>query len=148
MPEKSFNEKLHTLRPCKKLVETDKGKCIIPDPIEYDEIMEMIPEQMLITVDEIKAYLAKKHNVDFTDGMATGIFVNLVANASKEREMLGGTDITPYWRTLKNKGELNEKYPGGIDSHKQSLEAEGHIIIQKGKHFYVDGYKDKLIELK
>lgn len=88
MPQKTVNEKMHSKNLYTKIVETDKGKGVIAAPIEYDEIMKMIPERKLITMDEIKAYLAKKHDVDFTDGMATGMFVNMAANASKEREML------------------------------------------------------------
>ncbi len=34
--------------------------------------MKMLPEEKLITMDEIIAYLAEKHDVEFTDGMATG----------------------------------------------------------------------------
>ncbi len=148
MPKASLNDKLHSLKACRKFVETEKGRGVIPEPLEYDEIMNLIPERKLITVDEIKAFLSKKHNVDFTDGMATGIFVNLAANASKEREMLGSTDITPYWRTLKAKGELNEKYPGGMEGHKLLLEAEGHTVIQKGKRYFVEKYEDKLMVLQ
>ena len=40
----------------------------------------------------------------------------------------GKTDITPYWRTLKSKGELNEKYPGGVEAQAAHLGAEGHTI--------------------
>lgn len=40
-------------------------------------------------------------------------------------------DKTPYWRTLKANGELNEKYPGGIEAQKEKLEVEGHMIVQK-----------------
>jgi hypothetical protein len=148
MPKASLNDKLHSLKACRKIVETEKGRGVIPEPLEYDEIMNLVPERKLITVDEIKACLAKKHQVDFTDGMATGIFVNLAANASKEREMLGSNDITPYWRTLKSKGELNEKYPGGVEGHRLLLEAEGHTVVQKGKRWFVEGYEDKLIVLK
>ena len=39
-------------------------------------------------------------------------------------------DKTPYWRTLKANGELNEKYPEGIEKQKELLEKEGHTIIQ------------------
>ena len=39
------------------------------------------------------------------------------------------TDITPYWRTLKSKGELNEKYPGGAEDQAARLTAEGHTIL-------------------
>ena len=38
----------------------------------------------------------------------------------------------PYWRALKSSGELNEKYPGGVDAQTEKLEAEGHDI-QPGK---------------
>ena len=40
----------------------------------------------------------------------------------------GKQDITPYWRTLKSKGELNEKYPGGVETQAARLEKEGHTI--------------------
>lgn len=42
-------------------------------------------------------------------------------------------DKTPYWRTLKANGELNAKYPGGVEAQKEMLEKEGHIVIQKGR---------------
>jgi alkylated DNA nucleotide flippase Atl1 len=57
-------------------------------------------------------------------------------------------DETPYWRTLKKDGELNEKYPGGIDAQKLQLEMEGHAIIQKGKRYFVKDYKDKFYDCK
>ena len=40
----------------------------------------------------------------------------------------GKKDITPYWRTLKSKGELNEKYPGGVEAQATHLREEGHTI--------------------
>lgn len=130
-----------------KIEKNDNGRKVVLAPAEFDAIMKMIPERRLITVVEIKAYLAQKHNVDYIDGMATGICIYQIANASKERERLGSTDITPYWRTLKAKGELNERYPGGIEAQKTQLEAEGHIVIQRGKRFFVEGYEDKLTDL-
>ncbi len=42
-------------------------------------------------------------------------------------------DKTPYWRTLKANGELNAKYPGGIEVQKEFLEKEGHTVITKGR---------------
>ena len=46
----------------------------------------------------------------------------------------GKEDITAYWRTLKSKGELNEKYPGGVEAQAAHLEEEGHTIEPgKGK---------------
>jgi hypothetical protein len=63
--------------------------------------------------------------------------------------MEGKKDITPYWRTLKGKGELNEKYPGGVASQSQKLKAEGHEIEtdKSGKPKRVKGWEGKLIEV-
>jgi len=45
-----------------------------------------------------------------------------------------GNTLTPYWRTLKSKGELNGKYPGGVEAQAARLKAEGHTIEpDKGK---------------
>ena len=74
------------------------------------------------------------------------IFVSIAAWASHQRL----EDKTPYWRTLKANGELNEKYPGGTRKQKEKLEAEGHIIIQKGRksiRYYVKDYEDFLFEM-
>ena len=40
----------------------------------------------------------------------------------------GKKDITPYWRTLKVSGQLNEKYPGGVEAQSAHLKEEGHAI--------------------
>jgi hypothetical protein len=59
-------------------------------------------------------------------------------------------DKTPYWITLKVNGELNPKYPGGIEVQKELLEKEGPIVIQKGrinKKYYVKDYEKVLFVL-
>ena len=59
----------------------------------------------------------------------------------------GKKDITPYWRTLKGKGELNEKYPGGVVAQAEHLEAEGHAIDtdKAGKPKRVKDWEAKLV---
>ena len=60
--------------------------------------------------------------------MTTGIFAGIAARAAEEMATEGKKEITPYWRTLKSKGELNEKYPGGVEAQAARLEEEGHTI--------------------
>jgi len=67
---------------------------------------------------------------------------NAVAEATPENKDL---DI-PYWRTLKADGLLNEKFPGGAESHKALLENEGFNVAPKGKRFFVENYQRYLIE--
>lgn len=121
-------------------------KMFFAPPLYYDELMKKVPKGKLITVSQMRNYLAKNNNADFTDPMTAGIFVNIVAWASYQRS----TDITPYWRTLKSGGELNVKYPEAIELQKRLLEEEGHIIISKGIKnikYYVENFEKSLIEL-
>lgn len=49
-----------------------------------------------------------------------------------------------------NSGELNAKYPGGIEAQKEKLEVEGHTIVQKGRkniRYYVKDYENALFAL-
>ncbi|WP_443984278.1 hypothetical protein [Beduini massiliensis] len=121
-------------------------KMYFAPPIDYDHIMKKIPAGKLITVKAIREYFAKKNNADFTDPITAGIFVSIAAWASEQRD----EDLTPYWRTLKVNGELNPKYPGGVEAQKKKLEEEGHTIIQKGRthiRYYVQDYKNSLFSL-
>lgn len=116
-------------------------------PKDYDAVMKLIPYGKLITVGDIREYFAKKSGADFTEPITAGIFVSIAAWASFQRT----DDETPYWRTLKANGELNAKYPGGVLSQKEKLEAEGHTIIQRGRkniRYYVKDYENALFELR
>jgi len=61
----------------------------------------------------------------------------------------GITEITPYWRTLKGKGEINKKYPGGLEEQAGKLQAEGHEIemARNGKPKRVKDWDKKLVEV-
>lgn len=115
-------------------------------PLDYDAVMKQVPFGKVITVGEIRAYFAKRSGADFTEPITAGIFVSIAAWASYQR----AEDKTPYWRTLKANGELNEKYPGGVLTQKETLEVEGHTIIQKGRkniRYYVKDYQQALFAL-
>lgn len=112
-------------------------------PIDYDRAMRQVPRGKVTTVGEIRAYFARKNGADFTEPITAGIFVSIAAWASFQRT----EDHTPYWRTLKTGGELNPKYPGGIESQRRQLEAEGHTIIQRGRkniRYYLLDYEKVL----
>lgn len=120
---------------------------VIPAPIEVDEIMRKVPFGKLITINVIRAALAKKHAATIGCPITTGIFARIAAEASVEAKAEGKEDITPYWRTLKAGGVINEKYPGGVATQKEILEKEGHKVIQKGKKYVVVDYEKYLVKL-
>lgn len=154
--KKDFNAMLHQKKDMPKMqIVTDEAtikkyggeKMFFAPPITYDEIMKTVPYGKVLTVGAIREYLAKKNNADFTEPITAGIFVSIAAWASDQRT----EDEMPYWRTLKANGELNPKYPGGVEAQKEKLEGEGHIIIRKGKkniRYYVKDYEDMMFDLK
>ena len=153
MAKKTYNEKLNnsgnlpeiedlTGKP-NSIAKFGGTKLLIAAPLQYNEIMSGVPKGKLITSDRIRAYLAKQADADATCPLTAGIFINICAHAGEERN----DNKIPWWRTLKTKGELNEKFPGGIDGHKLLLEMEGHTVIQKGKRYFVENYEDKLVNL-
>jgi alkylated DNA nucleotide flippase Atl1 len=124
-----------------------KGTVVIPAPVEVDEIMRKIPKGKVTTINEIRAALAKKHHATIGCPITTGIFAWIAANAAEEQKQTGNEEITPYWRTLKTGGVLNEKYPGGVSVQKNLLEQEGHEIVEKGKKYVVLDYEKSLTDL-
>ena len=123
------------------------NKMYFAPPLAYDRVMKRVPYGRVTTVGEIREYFAKQSGADFTEPITAGIFVSIAAWASHQRS----GDETPYWRTLKANGELNEKYPGGIESQKEKLVAEGHTIISKGRkniRYYVKDYEMALYDLE
>jgi len=125
-----------------------EGTFVIPAPREVDALMRRVPRGRLITIDEIRKALAKKHRATIGCPITTGIFAWIAAHAAAEAEADGARRITPYWRTLKTKGEVNPKYPGGIPMLKRRLAAEGHKLRQKGKRWFVEGFERRLVKLK
>jgi hypothetical protein len=123
-----------------------EGTMIIPAPQEVDKLMKQVPKGKLITVNELRTALATRHRVTFACPMTTGIFAWIAAHAANEAEAAGAKRITPYWRTLKTKGELNPKYPGGIENMARRLKAEGHKIARKGKRSFVSEYEKALFK--
>lgn len=114
--------------------------------LEYNEIMAQIPEGKLITAKQIRDFLADRHDAQFPCPMTAGIFISLCAQASCERT----DDRISFWRTLKSDGELNPKYPVGIEYQKEKLSKEGHTFTKKGRkniRYFVENYENNLYDL-
>lgn len=153
--KKDFNVMLHdgkdmpkfqTITDEKSIKKYGGDRMYFAPPIDYDKVMKRVPCGKVITVGMIREYFARLNNADFTEPITAGIFVSIAAWASFQRT----EDETPYWRTLKANGELNAKYPGGVEAQKERLEAEGHTILQKGRtniRYYVKDYEKALFEL-
>ncbi len=113
-------------RPLEKMGAKIGDSVVLAPPSEVNAIMRKVPRGKLITLAQICERLAAKHGAQYCCTLTTGIFITIAANAAEEM----GSDV-PFWRTIKNDGELNIKYPGGAEKQKALLEKEGHTIIQR-----------------
>ena len=121
--------KFQTITDEKSIEKNGGDRMYFAPPIDYDRIMKRVPYGKVITVGEIRDYFAKQNGADFTEPITAGIFVSIAAWAN---------------------GELNAKYPSGIETQKAKLEAEGHTIIQRGRKnisYYVKDYEKAMFEL-
>jgi hypothetical protein len=150
---KSWREKLVDSKDLPKVVEiTGKmskrygsGTVAIPVPLEVDAIMRRVPRGKLITINEIRKLIARKHRATIGCPMTTGIFAWIAAHAPEEAAADGDAEVTPYWRTLKSGGELNPPYPGGVSRLRELLKAEGHRVVPRGKRWVVVNYENSLL---
>ena len=158
---KSWSEKLRSNRNMPKTLEFDPkfpcgkalqkmgakpGDSVVLAPgTEVDEIMRGISEGRLITINGICERLAERHGTKYCCTLTTGIFIMIAAHAAEEARAKGVDTITPYWRTLKAGGMLNEKYPGGAEAQRRFLEAEGFRVRSRGKKLFVEDFEKYLI---
>ena len=150
--KKDFNAMLHDSKDMPKIQLITDARSIekyggsrmyFAPPIDYDRAMRRVPFGKVTTVGTIRALFARQNGADFTEPITAGVFVSIAAWASAQR----AGDETPYWRTLKANGELNEKYPGGGAAQREKLAAEGHEIIARGRtniRYYVKDYEKSL----
>lgn len=142
--------KIQVLKDEKMIKKYGGEKMFFAPPLFYDELMKKVPFGKLLIISEMRDFLAKNNGADFTDPMTAGIFVSIVAWAAYQREQENKQNSTPWWRIVKKDGELNAKYPQGINLQKSLLENEGHVIICKGRKnlkYYVKDFEKSLIKL-
>lgn len=154
---KSWREKLEASKDLPKVVPIPQrmrktwgqGTIVIPAPQEIDALMRQVPKGKLTTTGHIREAIAKAHGATMGCPMTTGIFAWIAAHAAAETEAAKpNARITPYWRTLKAGGALNEKYPGGVASQKKRLQREGHTVKSNGKSEIVVDFDLKLFKFK
>lgn len=135
---KDFNAMLHDSKDMPKIqIITDRksiekyggNKMYFAPPLDYDRVMKRVPYGRVTTVGEIREYFAKQSGADFTEPITAGIFVSIAAWASHQRS----GDETPYWRTLKANGELNEKYPEESSHRRKSWRRRGIPLSPKAE---------------
>jgi hypothetical protein len=124
---KTWREKLEKEQE-PRVVETPRGRMLIPKPLDVDALIRRIPRGKLVTVNQLRERLARDFQADYACPLTTGIFLWIAAEAAEEDISRGVREVTPYWRVIRADGSLNERFPGGVELQAARLREEGHII--------------------
>ena len=111
-------------------------RVLVPTPLLVDGLIRKVPKGKLITTKVMIDKFNKKHKVDFTCPLTTGIFVSILANVAEEQLEMGKSqkDVVPYWRVVKPpKGYLYDKYLGMKSKQRGYLKKEGFKEFQAGQ---------------
>ena len=107
--------------------EADGGAMVVSSPAEVNGLVRTLKPGEVVTLDDLRAAIARRHGVAVACPVSTAIFLNMCARAAEQQREMGVPDgeLTPWWRVLKKGGFLNPKYPGGTDYQTSLLAAEG-----------------------
>ena len=97
-----------------------------------------IKEGQIVTLEVLRAHLAKKFGVATACPAATAKVISIL---SKE-----DTPIS-YWRVVKKNGELLKNIPGGAEAHGFLLAKEGHEIDTRKKSPRLMDFDSKMANL-
>src|SRR5947209_7144104 len=81
------------------------GKMLIPCSATVEALIRTVPAGALITTDLLRTELARRFDVQATCPAATGTALRQIGKAS--------TPGVPYWRVVKQNGDVMSTFPGG-----------------------------------
>ncbi|MBK7539433.1 MAG: MGMT family protein [Myxococcales bacterium] len=112
------------------------GRMLVASPLEVQEVVMRIPPKRVLRLGDLRATLATKYRADYTCAMTTGLFLRIVAEAACAERGKKGPAI-PYWRVVRDDGELIDKLPGGTAAAAAQLEADEVAIFHLGQRVVV-----------
>lgn len=123
------------------------GSMVIVTPKLIDDLVKTIPKGNVVTISKLRDKFAQDFETDTTCPLTTGIFLRICAETAEEDRSKGAKSISPYWRVIRDTGEMIEKFPGGIEQQAENLKKEGFEILvagRKGQKLIVNNFKEKL----
>jgi alkylated DNA nucleotide flippase Atl1 len=125
--------------------EAKGGAMVVSSPAEVDALVRKLEPGEVVTLDDIRAALARRHKVAVACPVSTAIFANMSARAAEERRARGvpQDELTPWWRVLKKGGFLNPKLPGGVERQAVLLAGEGVRASPLRKQLAVYDYESR-----
>jgi alkylated DNA nucleotide flippase Atl1 len=110
---------------------------LLPSRATVAAMIKIIPENKLMTTGLLCKELANQFQVQGTCPVTTKKALQAIVNDS--------STTVPYWRVIKQSGELMAYFPGGVEGHATCLKVEGFTINTNGKAPKVNDFKASLV---
>ena len=110
------------------------GKLLLPSRAAAEAVVRQIPAGKLLTTDRLRQMLADQAGVQGTCPETTRKALRAIGAESSD---------VPYWRVVKQNGELIAYFPGGVEAQAALLEDEGIRVDRAGKTPKVDKLNEK-----
>jgi alkylated DNA nucleotide flippase Atl1 len=125
--------------------EANGGAMVVSTPAEVDALIRTVGAGEVVTLNDIRTALARRHGVAVACPVSTAIFANMCARAAEQRRVQGTPFdmLTPWWRVLKNGGFLNPKLPGGVERQAQLLREEGVRVSPLRRQLAVYDFQER-----
>ena len=114
------------------------GKMLLPSQTTVAALLERIPRGKLITTDLLRKSLAEQFSVQGTCPVTTKKALQAISQVENQS--------IPYWRVIKQNGELMAYYPGGFAGHAERLLAEKFLIDATKKVPRVQNFKAHIVD--
>ncbi|HEX5105381.1 MAG TPA: hypothetical protein VFV87_16295 [Pirellulaceae bacterium] len=154
MKHKTYAQRLKAMRPDTRVEKLTgfrarfgSGTIAIPAASEVEEIMRKVPKGKLITTKGIQEIVARRHGATMGCPIITGVGIWLVSHVAYEQLKAGKKNVVPFWRTIKNSGDIAPNCPGSRNEVKKLLQKDGHKVVVRGKRYRVIDYKQALAKL-
>ena len=115
---------------------------------EYAGLVARIPKGSVSTSKEIDAFLAHRHGAECVeyDGLLPKFFDPTTWAVSVLPEE--GMEPIPFYRVLSERGYVQETRSYSKEMSVERLRSEGHEVVQSGRGYRVEGYREKLCDLR
>jgi hypothetical protein len=113
------------------------GKMLLPSLATVAALIQKVPAHKLLTTDLLRKQLADQFNVQGTCPVTTKKALRAIANDP--------SNLVAYWRVIKQNGELNAIFPGGVEGQAALLRQEGFAIDTNAKAPKVKQFKASLV---
>jgi len=112
-------------------------RLLLPTPLLVAAELLVVPAGRTLTMSQLRARLALRHDADRTCPLMTGMFAKIIAGAVADDIEHQRAERWPIWRLVGDDGRISRDWPLDALYRATRLRAEGVKIGRKGSHWQV-----------